>query len=56
MSSSLVQLRTRYVFPHTHGWCSDGDRMLQAAKAYEQHQARNGKPDSHAKAKELLYG
>ena len=29
--------------------------ILQAAKAYEDHCARNGKPDSHAKAKEILY-
>lgn len=27
---------------------------LQAAKAYENHVAENGQPDSHAKAKELL--
>ncbi|KAJ3893522.1 hypothetical protein GG344DRAFT_43072 [Lentinula edodes] len=30
------------------------DRRLQAAKAYEKHCAENGKPDNHAKAKELL--
>jgi hypothetical protein len=29
--------------------------MLQAAKAYEDHCAQNGRPDSHAKAKEVLY-
>ncbi|KIP05799.1 hypothetical protein PHLGIDRAFT_19596 [Phlebiopsis gigantea 11061_1 CR5-6] len=28
----------------------------EAAKAYEQHCERNGKPDNHAKAKELLAG
>ena len=28
--------------------------MLQAAKAYEDHCAKNGRPDSHAKAKEVL--
>ena len=27
----------------------------EAAKAYEDHVAANGKPDSHAKAKEILY-
>ena len=27
----------------------------QAAKAYQDHCERNGKPESHAKAKELLY-
>jgi len=29
--------------------------IIQAAKAYEDHQAKNGKPDSHAMAKELVY-
>jgi hypothetical protein len=29
--------------------------ILQAAKAYENHCAENGRPDSHAKAKEILY-
>ena len=29
--------------------------MLQAAKSYEKHCAANGKPQSHAEAKELLY-
>jgi len=28
----------------------------EAAKAYESHVAANGKPDSHAKAKEILAG
>ncbi|KAF9519794.1 hypothetical protein BS47DRAFT_1379056 [Hydnum rufescens UP504] len=28
----------------------------EAAKAYENHKAANGQPDSHAKAKELLAG
>ncbi|KAH8827737.1 hypothetical protein DL96DRAFT_1600136 [Flagelloscypha sp. PMI_526] len=28
----------------------------EAAKAYEEHCAKNGKPDSHAQAKELLAG
>ncbi|KAF9247073.1 CipC1 protein, partial [Melanogaster broomeanus] len=28
----------------------------EAAKAYEDHLAANGKPDSHAKAKEILAG
>ena len=28
----------------------------QAAKAYEKHCAENGKPDSHAKAKEIMAG
>jgi hypothetical protein len=27
----------------------------EAAKAYESHVAKNGKPDSHSKAKEILY-
>ncbi|KZZ92126.1 hypothetical protein AAL_06336 [Moelleriella libera RCEF 2490] len=29
---------------------------FEAAKAYEDHAARNGHPDSHAKAKEILAG
>lgn len=29
-------------------------RPIQAFKAYEDHLAKNGKPDSHAKAKEIL--
>jgi hypothetical protein len=29
-------------------------RPIQVAKAYEDHLAKNGKPDSHAKAKEIL--
>ena len=29
--------------------------ILQAAKSYEKHCAENGKPTSHAAAKELLY-
>ncbi|KAJ7132634.1 hypothetical protein C8R46DRAFT_1280836 [Mycena filopes] len=28
----------------------------EAAKAYEDHCAKNGKPDSHAKAKEIIAG
>jgi hypothetical protein len=33
-----------------------GAAAYEAAKAYEDHVAKNGKPDSHAKAKELLAG
>ncbi|KAJ8596000.1 hypothetical protein M405DRAFT_837464 [Rhizopogon salebrosus TDB-379] len=33
-----------------------GAAAFAAAKAYEDHCAANGKPDSHAKAKELLAG
>ncbi|KAI0270007.1 CipC protein [Gloeopeniophorella convolvens] len=33
-----------------------GAAAYEAAKAYEDHVARNGQPDSHAKAKELLAG
>jgi hypothetical protein len=29
--------------------------FLQAAKKYEQHVEANGQPDSHAKAKEIMY-
>ena len=34
---------------------SDAHRRLQAAKAYENHCAENGRPDDHSTAKELLY-
>ncbi|KAH9020774.1 putative phosphoglycerate mutase family protein [Lactarius hengduanensis] len=30
--------------------------IIDAAKAYEEHCAREGKPDSHAKAKEIFAG
>ncbi|EEQ33427.1 hypothetical protein MferCBS31731_002982 [Microsporum ferrugineum] len=33
-----------------------GAAAYEAAKAYEEHVQRNGKPESHAKAKELLAG
>ncbi|PAV20888.1 phosphoglycerate mutase family [Pyrrhoderma noxium] len=33
-----------------------GAAAYEAAKAYEEHIAREGKPDSHAKAKEILAG
>ncbi|KAL3477594.1 hypothetical protein BJX99DRAFT_225806 [Aspergillus californicus] len=33
-----------------------GAASFEAMKAYEDHVARNGKPDSHAKAKEILAG
>ncbi|KAI9932634.1 hypothetical protein ASPWEDRAFT_33535 [Aspergillus wentii DTO 134E9] len=33
-----------------------GAASFEAAKAYENHVAENGKPDSHATAKELLAG
>ncbi|KAF5635827.1 phosphoglycerate mutase family [Fusarium sp. NRRL 52700] len=33
-----------------------GAAAFEAAKAYEEHVARNGKPDSHAKAKEFIAG
>ncbi|KAI9508866.1 hypothetical protein F5148DRAFT_963608, partial [Russula earlei] len=33
-----------------------GAASFAAAKAYEDHAAKNGKPDSHAKAKELIAG
>jgi hypothetical protein len=31
-------------------------QFVQAAKAYEDHVAKNGQPDSHAKAKEIIAG
>ncbi|KAJ7048708.1 hypothetical protein C8F01DRAFT_1188605 [Mycena amicta] len=33
-----------------------GAASYEAAKAYEKHCAENGKPDSHAKAKEIMAG
>jgi len=33
-----------------------GAAAYEAAKAYEDHCAKNGKPDSHAKAKEIFAG
>ncbi|WOO84400.1 uncharacterized protein LOC62_06G007921 [Vanrija pseudolonga] len=33
-----------------------GAAAYEAAKAYEEHRARNGEPESHAKAKEILAG
>ncbi|OQD98964.1 hypothetical protein PENVUL_c068G08902 [Penicillium vulpinum] len=33
-----------------------GAASYEAAKAYENHVAENGEPDSHAKAKEILAG
>ncbi|TFY70169.1 hypothetical protein EVG20_g2837 [Dentipellis fragilis] len=33
-----------------------GAASYEAAKAYERHVEQNGKPDSHAKAKEILAG
>jgi len=33
-----------------------GAAAYEAAKAYESHVAKNGKPDSHAKAKEIFAG
>ncbi|KAF8476623.1 hypothetical protein DFH94DRAFT_100430 [Russula ochroleuca] len=33
-----------------------GAAAYEAAKAYEQHQAANGKPANHAKAKEIIAG
>ncbi|TDL29512.1 cipC protein [Rickenella mellea] len=33
-----------------------GAAAFEAAKAYEDHCAKNGKPDSHAKAKEFVAG
>nr|AGH33738.1 CipC [Aspergillus carbonarius] len=33
-----------------------GAAAYEAMKAYEEHQAKNGKPESHAQAKEILAG
>ncbi|KAG8727595.1 hypothetical protein FRC12_022377 [Ceratobasidium sp. 428] len=36
--------------------CPAGAASYEAAKAYENHVADNGVPDSHAKAKEIIAG
>ncbi|KAF8309593.1 putative phosphoglycerate mutase family protein, partial [Clavulina sp. PMI_390] len=44
---------------HKASWTHEliaGAASYEAAKAYENHVAENGHPDSHAKAKELLAG
>ncbi|KDQ58980.1 hypothetical protein JAAARDRAFT_56982 [Jaapia argillacea MUCL 33604] len=45
--------------PHKAEWSHEligGAAAYEAAKAYENHVAQNGQPDSHAKAKEILAG
>ncbi|CAE6421392.1 unnamed protein product [Rhizoctonia solani] len=45
--------------PHEASWSHEliaGAAAFEAAKAYENHVAENGRPDSHATAKELLAG
>ncbi|CEI61498.1 hypothetical protein FVEN_g9409 [Fusarium venenatum] len=45
--------------PHEAEWSHEligGAAAYEAAKAYENHVARNGEPDSHAQAKEILAG
>ncbi|KAB8272469.1 hypothetical protein BDV30DRAFT_212087 [Aspergillus minisclerotigenes] len=44
---------------HEGHWTHDaigGAAAYEASKAYFEHQAKNGKPDDHAKAKELAIG
>ncbi|KAG5921773.1 hypothetical protein E4U42_005716 [Claviceps africana] len=45
--------------PHEAKWSHEligGAAAFEAAKAYEDHVARNGHPDDHATAKEILAG
>ncbi|CEL62635.1 hypothetical protein RSOLAG1IB_04991 [Rhizoctonia solani AG-1 IB] len=45
--------------PHEASWSHEliaGAAAFEAAKAYENHLAENGQPDSHATAKELIAG
>ncbi|KAM4054592.1 hypothetical protein HRG_005428 [Hirsutella rhossiliensis] len=45
--------------PHEAKWSHEllgGAAAFEAAKAYEDHVAKNGQPDSHAKAKEIVAG
>jgi hypothetical protein len=56
LSHELIGGAVAYeVGPHLFRLFIDVLIILQAAKAYENHCAKNGKPDSHAKAKEILY-
>ena len=41
---------------HEHRPSFESELYYQAAKAYEKHCEENGKPDSHAKAKEIMAG
>ncbi|KAJ4255984.1 hypothetical protein NW762_009058 [Fusarium torreyae] len=50
------QVRNR---PHEAEWTHEllgGAAAYEAAKSYENHVARNGEPDNHAQAKEILAG
>ncbi|KAG8689965.1 hypothetical protein FRC08_010726 [Ceratobasidium sp. 394] len=45
--------------PHEAAWSHEliaGAASYEAAKAYENHVAENGQPESHEKAKEILAG
>ncbi|KAF4972606.1 hypothetical protein FSARC_879 [Fusarium sarcochroum] len=45
--------------PHEAEWTHEllgGAAAYEAAKSYENHVARNGEPDNHAQAKEILAG
>ncbi|KAM5344657.1 hypothetical protein ACJ41O_013192 [Fusarium nematophilum] len=45
--------------PHEAQWSHEllgGAAAYEAAKAYENHVSRNGQPDNHAQAKEILAG
>ncbi|KAJ5736169.1 uncharacterized protein N7483_001294 [Penicillium malachiteum] len=45
--------------PHEAKWSHEligGAAAYEAMKAYEDHEARNGKVDNHAKAKEIIAG
>ncbi|KAJ4128003.1 hypothetical protein NW768_008287 [Fusarium equiseti] len=56
VAQSYEQVRDR---PHEAKWSHEligGAAAFEAAKAYEEHCARNGEPDSHAKAKEFIAG
>ncbi len=44
-TNTVSTLHSRVAFP-----------FVQAAKAYEKHVEKNGKPDNHEKAKEIMAG
>ncbi|KAF7301730.1 Mitochondrial carrier protein [Mycena indigotica] len=55
LSHELIAAAAAYEVIFTPSFLfGDDDRLFQAAKKYEEHCAANGKPDSHAKAKELI--
>ncbi|EKM56887.1 uncharacterized protein PHACADRAFT_254254 [Phanerochaete carnosa HHB-10118-sp] len=58
-SEQAVSYQTVTEKPHEASWSHEliaGAAAFEAAKAYENHCAENGRPDDHSTAKELLAG